>query len=421
MIQDKLKAVLDKQGIQQGLQDHMVALSCDTLEAFANWCGRDEIKANILDGCQAFKDDKAQLARLKMAWRVAEAKVTRDLERSSRGIEQEDLDEPLDEQVATGVWDTFKKAYGWRTLAPEKVGTDSLLGRIFREFQGFKPTLLPLTKVKTLASANSIVGPPLKKRIAEGVTINLDRDYEGPDVDCAGNFYLITKCLSVLASTWAVAGAYEVDFGGQRVKFAYWADIMEYADKVMDEAGGKLATYQERSVIQYFITVEEALRTKAIALTRGDQKMPWGLALKEAISANATLWDHQADMLLKKSSGSGGDDKDRQIVPYMGGGRGKGKGKGKDSKGQGEGNKDKGRVSLRGTDYRRNWKTAKYDGNGKVICKPFNDPRGCKKDCPNWQEQVSYAVLMKGALCGAKDHGRWGHKVDLHGAVRMME
>ena len=61
--------------------------ACTTLSTFANWVdGTSELKAAILKHT-TMKDSVLQLARLRMAWREADAAITRGVKRTAEGLE----------------------------------------------------------------------------------------------------------------------------------------------------------------------------------------------------------------------------------------------------------------------------------------------------------------------------------------------
>ena len=57
-----------------------------------------------------------------------------------------------------------------------------------------------------------------------------------------------------------------------------------------------------------------------------------------------------------------------------------------------------------------------HDENGKQICKPRNDVRGCSgngKRCPNGKEHKCDVVKKDGTPCLSKTHNRGGHPRNL--------
>ena len=412
-IETALKTILDRNTLHADLQNHMESIGCTTVSAFANWVDkREDLKDAILNGSPQ-KDSASQLSRLKMAWRQAEAVVEKGLKRTSEGLSEEAVDEPLDEATQLSVTSTFKQAYGWTSLQPERMGADALLGRVYREFQQFKPTLLPVSKVRSLAHTQSRVVPSTKRRMGAGISITFDGEEEY-ESDGAGNLAGFLRSLATLCNTWAVAGAYTVTYNSETIRFANWPNLYEYMVKVEDEASALLPVYSEPSILTYVTAAEEELRTKALGLTRGDKKLPWGLALTQVIKDHSSVWDHKKDLLHKRSSPTYGQNETRA------GGQGDGgTGTPRKPKGKGKG-KDKTtpvKEEIRsGPEYKKSWGTAKDTSGGKTICKYWNDSRGCKSWCPRKHEHVCDVLLANGKACGSRGHNRAGHKVAEHGA-----
>ena len=112
-LKPKLKVLLATSKIEPVVVDEFVRLKCLGIEDFANWMeDRSGLKAVFLDGTN-MKDDPGQLARIKMAWRQADAMTTRALGRQASGQAADDLDEPLDPSISGSLHDAFKHAYSW--------------------------------------------------------------------------------------------------------------------------------------------------------------------------------------------------------------------------------------------------------------------------------------------------------------------
>ena len=95
----------------------------------------------------------------------------------------------------------------------------------------------------------------------------------------AGHFMHFLILLEVLVNTWAVAGAHEVHYKTATVRLANWPDLYYYMCTLRGEGSDKLRDYTESSVVLFVSTVDEALRTEAIGLMRGESAMPWGVAV----------------------------------------------------------------------------------------------------------------------------------------------
>ena len=103
--------------------------------------------------------------------------------------------------------------------------------------------------------------------------------------------------------------------------------------------------------------------------------MPWGMALKAAFEKKASLWDHKASLLIKRP---------RQEAPNR---EHETKGKGKKGGKQEQAapaliNVKKEDGKGKDIEAKRTWVTSRYDRNNQVICKKYNDARGCSSTCP---------------------------------------
>ena len=152
-----LRAILHKNGVGEAVTKRMTEANCLNVGHFANWVdSRVELHDAFLKGTADDKDT-AQLARLKTSWREAEAAYSKKLKRSSEGVREEALDEPLGAPTQATIETNFTTAYGWPVLPPDSIGTDTLLGRFYREFQAGKPTMFPVSKVKSLKATQATV------------------------------------------------------------------------------------------------------------------------------------------------------------------------------------------------------------------------------------------------------------------------
>ena len=240
-----------------------------------------------------------------------------------------------------------------------------------------------------------------------------------------GTFLLFTDMLEVLGNTWAVAGAFTITYDGSDRAYASWPEVYTYVTHVRATTGPYLIEYTELSVVSYATAVEEALRTKAIEYTRGDDSLPWGLALVKAVEKGSSAWDHKKEILQKRRSAAappaGGDTYYYQAAPPntkgAGGLKGKGKGKTK-TKAPVWPPQQEGRQ--RATEYKRTWHTSNWDEKNNVICKPFNDSRGCRLPCPQGRKHVCDVVLAAGRTCGGQ-HSRLQHNSAEHGAPKASK
>ena len=417
-IEPLLKTLLEKNGVPQEILDHMKDLECNSVSVFANWVEKKEdLKRAILDATPK-KDDPSALARLKMAWRQAEAVVDRGVKRSSEGLTEEALDEPLDSGVFTSVNEAFKSAYNWPMFSIERRAADTLFGRIYREFQSCKITMFPVAKVKTAAALQSRQ-PATRRKLAESLSIVIENSPDDDEIAC-GSLLVFLELLEVLANTWGITGAFKVPYEGKDIYYVYWPDACEYVWQIQSGASPLLQTYTESSVLAYATSVEEAFRIKAIDLARGDKKMPFGIALKTATEKHSSYWDHKKDLLVRrKGPNQAADYRQAPSRSTPKGGKG---GKNEGKSGGGKGGNSRPPVSLQAnqSDFRRAWHTSRYDNNNNLICKNYNDLRGCRQNpCPWGNKHVCDIQLETGKVCGSSTHTRRAHRVSDHGQPKI--
>jgi len=298
----KLKALLTNNRVHADVVAEFVKVKCLSLEDFANWVeDRNQLHTHFLLATSQ-KDENAQLAKIKMAWRQAEALCAKALERKAAGQHDEELDEPLETQQADSLHASFKAAYSWCQFPPERFGVDTLLGRVFREFAAYKPTVFSVSKVRTLAAATGGRPTGVKRKLGDNVTVTIDGDDDSEVV--GGTLFAYLFRLEVLGNVWVVAGIEQVEHQTKMVRFAYWPDVDAYVKKFRDEGFELLIKFTEQSVLDYITGVEEFFRSKAIAMVRGDEKVPFGIALTRALKENASAWDHKNDILIPRRGGT---------------------------------------------------------------------------------------------------------------------
>ena len=215
--QGQLHKLLSKNGVDPqviaylGKAETEGGLQLTTLANFANAVdsGKD-VDKKLLEGSPK-RGSINQLSRLKQAWREAEAEVKRALKRQEEGMEDFDYDEPLGAPEKEVVDSNFLKAYGWpKALDPRRMGCDTLLGRVYREFVRLTMTLYAVSNVKVLAQARK--GQPAKKHhVHSRLSFETHEPGEDPDVGAPGVRVFLEK-LEALTNTWAVAGCYDVEF-----------------------------------------------------------------------------------------------------------------------------------------------------------------------------------------------------------------
>ena len=82
-----LRALLEKNGVDESVIAFLGESGCKELSSFSNWVEQKaELKQAVIDKTPK-KDDPGELAKLKQAWREAEALNSRSLKRAAEGLQ----------------------------------------------------------------------------------------------------------------------------------------------------------------------------------------------------------------------------------------------------------------------------------------------------------------------------------------------
>jgi hypothetical protein len=151
------------------------ALKMDSVSDFVNYFSEDTFHAGvqdeILDNIEAHKNDKIMRGRLRTAWEIGRAELTKSLAKMGNLESVEDLDALLDPSVQTSQQRTFLSVYNLK-LDPEVTPCDTLFARVFREMKRGQLSAIPLIKIKTLAQTAPIMQTVKKQRISETLSIH---------------------------------------------------------------------------------------------------------------------------------------------------------------------------------------------------------------------------------------------------------
>jgi hypothetical protein len=345
------------------------------------------------------KDSVSQLAKLKQAWREAEAHTSRGVRRSAEGLADEAIDEPLQAEVLESMLRTFGTYYNWPKISSDKMGCDSLTSRFRREFDRRQPSMFALARGRSLA-ATSRSAPVKRSRVSEGVVM----EFRDTDVDESTSFLHMLEQMDLFALTWAVAGCFEVNFENKQVRYVHWMDVTDYMDTFRQKGKEMLAHYSEASVVAFVTVLEEQFRAKAIDLARGSDHTPWGTALTRSLASWAHLWQESRWRLLPKQGGA----TPRQTPPPP------------PPPSSSQSQQPRSNVArASGTGQTKKWATTNAVDD-KTICKPFNDRRGCKsKNCKKYH--CCDVVLEGGKKCASKDHSRKNHDAKKNGAPAIAK
>jgi len=395
---------LTRNNVAPEVQAWLTAAGCLDVAQFSNWVDdrKDLYQAVLSKLPSPLKESTAQLASLKQAWREAEAENSRTLKRAHEYAESAvDPDAPLEPSFQKEVESAFRALYNWPALPASRVGSDSLLGRVQREFERRQPAQYPVGRVRSLAYAQK--GVPTKvRRLSAGVTLSVSEAAEDDEGEPAGLHTFLSQ-LSVLATTWSVAGCFDAEVGdgtADRAVFCHWSEACAYTHVFEERAYAELPAHTEESVTLWVAAVESETRTRAIELVRGTERLLWGRALVRALRELSNLWSETRHLLqCRRPPGN------FAAAPPPSPGKGAGRGQAPPV------------PAAPSAPNPRKWSHSNTTASGAVICKRFNDQRGCKATCPGGKLHVCDVTLANGSACGAKDHSRLRHNPARHGAV----
>lgn len=404
-----LTALFKQEGVEEAIRTHFEKESILKTSYFANLTSEDRCKEDLknewLANVPEFKDSRGQLARLIQVWRLCDAANKRSLTRAADGMAAEELDEPICPQVSQSLHANFTDYYHWE-LRVDSYGSDTLTGRIRREAERNQPSMFPVSRVRSLVEAQRGANSAKKRRVADGVSIEVEGDHDecGP-VDHMSDYDRYKRNLRILANSWALIGNYDVDYENRKVRYASWQQTTEYIDEISKRADELRHLCGEARALETTTTIEEHIRAAAIELTRSKATVPWGAALGLACVQERWRWSEARSLAQRTRPATNPLSSQSQQQPQRAD-KGKGKGKNKGASGQ----------QSPATFKHKMGPTAKEDHNGKGLCKPWNDKRGCVTPCPHGKKHACDVVLGRnGQACGSTAHNRQGHVESVHG------
>ena len=423
---DDLKQLLVSNMVPQECITLLETEGCINMKLFSKWApDRATMQSLVLDKCPNYKTSVQALAALLQTFDEAAGIVAEMTRRSSAGLDPESVDEPLLHAVQQALEAKFVKRYSWQ-LEPKYQPSNSMLGRIKREFDKVAPTIFNVTKVRTVFTSNK--QQQLKRRkIGTGITVTFEHDEEDEDPQALKYRHVMHK-YNVLAMAWAIAGNYEVMFEGNKTDMASWQQTLRYVRTLREKTEMLMDNYDEESVVRFLLSVEEQIRGFAVEYCRSSATVPWGTALEQALRENRDLWQDFKHMLRGQKGAGMVRSIDAEDLPVTSSvqaptGHPKNQGSPRREKQQQQGGKSspgkggsKGSGQQQGQAATTMHATATHTGSGSVICKAWNDSRGCSKPCSQGRAHVCDLILMKGSVCGRSDHNRRGHNPAQHGA-----
>ncbi|CAE8612721.1 unnamed protein product [Polarella glacialis] len=225
--QDELRQALKEAAVEDEICAYMSdVLKMTSIEDFVRFVSEaayeTELLTHILGKVASFKSDLLQLSRLRTAWRTEQRRIA--------GQGAEDMDEPLDASMQDSLLKQWVATYS-QNLAAWLHPADSLLGRIYREFQTVNtPTVISIKEVKSLLIASR----PSSER-----EVNLGGNVKPHLSDGAADGLSIASCvdyywgLRILGYAHSIVGQYKTSSTqtpGAQVVYAPLSVNMDYAD-----------------------------------------------------------------------------------------------------------------------------------------------------------------------------------------------
>ena len=407
---EELSNLMQRCGVDPRVLQWCGANGCETVPTFANWVdARSELAAHLLDKTEC-KDDRAQLAALKQAWREADAATTRAIKRKAEGLSEEPADEPLDFAVYKSIEETFKKYYKWHVIDARRVAADRIVGRLRREFEAKQPNLFPLDRVRSLAAARA-TGPAKKQRLGDNIALEWCDEAEDKPVASDWHSRSFFEKLDILCFAWAIVGCFSHSNLQDSPRYAQWHELDKYYRDLEEKAWPLLGKFVHSSVVAYVTQVEEGIRAAAIQIVRNDQLPTWSGALLKAAQDQSQLWQDKRDILIPHRLRE-------RVWTGASGGRGTSQGRpanqGRTGQASGNGGQSSHHSAQGHQQGGSRWATAAYSGAGKKLCKKWNDKRGCARVCPNDHQHGCDIKLANGKSCDG-NHKRFEHNAKKHG------
>ena len=409
-MEDDLILILTANEVDKKIQTFLEAEGCRTVPQYAVWA--DDIQAEILDNFpDEIKKSRLQRTGLRQSKAEAEMRAKNLLKRQTEGLAPEELEEPLQPDVQRSLELAFRTRYHW-TLPSEKRGSDSLLGRVRREFDRRQISMFSIFKTKSLAAAHQ--SQPLKRfKLGDSLEVVAQDASASFSTGAPSTVRAYFKQFQVLINTWAIAGCYTVEWErhpgrAETYTYADWQACCNYLEVFEDKAWEVIDSHADADVLAYIVHMEEFLRAKAIEISRINDHIPWGEALTQACLDNAGKWYDARDSLRSIQRSSSNHQRQPPKPPALAAPWAP---PSKPAKGLGRvGGKDGGKGGKGGKGQ-----LCETHSNGKPFCKAWNSRVGCKSPCEKGHLHGCDVMLAKGVPCCRTDHNRVNHDPAKHG------
>ena len=382
-LEEALKEILKDNHVPDDICNWMQTVGCCTVKLFADWIeDSKEVEDGIIKASGTSSQDRRTRSSVIGAWKDAVSTNNRRLKRLSENSAEVSIDEPLGEMAQKAVDAAFGSRYNI-DLPTYLRPSDSLLGKLKREFDRGLPTFIPLSKVKSAFMASRSQESKKHKASSE-LSIIIESEAEAKP---SNRYRDVLLRLEVLANGWALAGCFIPP--GQTAHYCTLQNSITYYRTLRDRTEVMLDSYPESAVVDYLISVEESFRGHALdAARRREDPQPWGKSLMDSLERFPVVWSDSAVVFSKAAGPS---------IPLI------------SSVGQ-----PPNQASMKGK-----LATKTHTKDNKVICKAYNDSRGCANPCRKGSVHCCDVELQKTKQACGQKHPRSQHDQQAHGAPAM--
>ena len=385
-----LKAVLTQAKVNPLLVDVIMKEGVEDLMEFSNYFTKDGYEAETIslrDKVESLQGKQIEVSRLRTALLLARGVIQRPTPNKEATAPTIDMEGPLDPMEMESMAKSWTGRYGI-VLSMWLDPADPLVNRLFREFRKNTPTLIPVTRIRSVYADHN-PHPEKKVALAGGLVVTLEGKEQNEVVRDIAHYYF---ALRVLANASAKAGNYEVDSKnekGVKVTFAPLDVNLDYADHAF-----RMALRQRGTAWGTFKWLEERdHHTRGLMCNYMRGGYPQGEALTRALKETEIKWASPGHSGNEHTGGR----RERSRTPP----------RGDHAAGSGSGDTRKpkrkprlGRIQKQ-TFQKATQKYANMAKGGKKICMAYNSGNCSGANCPYGGLHVCN-VIQHGKTCGGK-------------------
>ena len=211
-MEETFRELLSTNGIPTDLFNWMEQENVHSAADLPRYClEKQAIMTLLINGCESTRGQRKLMPFLVKVWEQADSINKEAASRLAKGVDDEEIERPLiDHDKAVDALNTrYKAAYGYK-LNPEEIMWPHMLGRIKRERDGDKETMIEIDRVGTEAEGG--VSPGTKHlKLGDGSTTTF-RSWAGTTRLVPTNFIMM-KLWEVLLDGYLFIGSYKMPDG----------------------------------------------------------------------------------------------------------------------------------------------------------------------------------------------------------------